>query len=607
MAGNNVDTLNDILTAVSDEEDITFRNESKKETDKAEGFADDTTGLTLFEFESLSAIKKILIDFGNFSGLRCNVDKTVLMQIGEIRLPSQEILDLGFTLVDKIKILGMEIDHSLTNLNGNFVGIHDSIKKTIGYWKRYNLTLPGRINVAKSLLVSLINYLGCFIMPEANTLNGIQKSIDDFVIDKLKVARNRLYLPVDVGGLGCFKLDEFLTAQQCVWVIRAARSCRDNWRVNLRIYSYGNALSFSWRNVDPNSNPVLFGLGKAWEKLRVNHDSTNENYRFATVLFNPMIFQGPGNKNTLTPAVLEAESDFSLCKKLSVLTVDECYGQYGFLTRAEFRIQLGIDLSLTGYANLGRAVNHFVNRLTVNRLNDGSATTLFSNIQLKKPGEKIRNMLVKRRKKPFDISTMPTVRTFFEITGVNYVGNEMFSKNLSLWSRSGFSNRQKTFFFKFYNNILGLNVRTSHFVPNGTRNCFFCSKDPVPQQNDETFLHLFHTCATTKNWQTTFIGRCLPELPALVAQDQKSLWFLGYLPDQFSISVFFSIMTFQYCIWEAKLKKKIPSFNSMFIQFIDLIKQTAAFNPDLRDDISKNNYTLCRILLGGRQGDQDDE
>ncbi len=59
MAGNNVaDTLNNIMTAVSDEEDITFRNESKKETDKAEGFADNTTGLTLFEYESLSAIKK---------------------------------------------------------------------------------------------------------------------------------------------------------------------------------------------------------------------------------------------------------------------------------------------------------------------------------------------------------------------------------------------------------------------------------------------------------------------------------------------------------------------------------------------------------------------
>ncbi len=92
---------------------ICFRNESKKETNKAEGFADDTTGLTLFEYDSLFAIKKILVDFGTFSGLQCNVDKTVLMQIGVIRQPSQAILDLGFTLVDKIKYLVWKsINHS---------------------------------------------------------------------------------------------------------------------------------------------------------------------------------------------------------------------------------------------------------------------------------------------------------------------------------------------------------------------------------------------------------------------------------------------------------------------------------------------------------------
>jgi hypothetical protein len=37
-------------------------------------------------------------------------------------------------------------------------------------------------------------------------------------------------------------------------------------------------------------------------------------------------------------------------------------------------------------------------------------------------------MLVKRRKKPFDISTMPTDKTFFEITGIPFVGNDMFAK-----------------------------------------------------------------------------------------------------------------------------------------------------------------------------------
>jgi hypothetical protein len=74
------------------EDDICFRNESNKETDKAEGFADDTTGLTLFELESLSTLKKILIDFGSFSGLQCNVDKTVLMQVGNRPAPPRKFL-----------------------------------------------------------------------------------------------------------------------------------------------------------------------------------------------------------------------------------------------------------------------------------------------------------------------------------------------------------------------------------------------------------------------------------------------------------------------------------------------------------------------------------
>jgi hypothetical protein len=144
---------------------LNFRNESNKETDKAEGFADDTTGLTIFELESLAALIRILIEFGLFSGLQCNVEKTVLMQIGNCRPPSDEILALGFTLVDEIKILGMKIDHAIENLDSNFVEIHESIKSTINYWKRYNLSMPGRINVAKSLLVSLLNYLGCFMQP----------------------------------------------------------------------------------------------------------------------------------------------------------------------------------------------------------------------------------------------------------------------------------------------------------------------------------------------------------------------------------------------------------------------------------------------------------
>ncbi len=70
---------------------LEFRNESGRETDKAEAFADDTTGLTILELESLSKLKKALFDFGEMSGLKCNVEKTVLMQVGNLIPPSNEI------------------------------------------------------------------------------------------------------------------------------------------------------------------------------------------------------------------------------------------------------------------------------------------------------------------------------------------------------------------------------------------------------------------------------------------------------------------------------------------------------------------------------------
>jgi hypothetical protein len=138
----------------------------------------------------------LLEEFGTFSGLKCNIEKTVLMQVGQKTAITPKIAALGFSFVESIKILGMDIDAEIVNLDSNFVRIATSIDKSISYWDRYNLTLPGRINVAKSLLVSLLNYLGCFLMPSRNIFKKIQTSIDDFTVGKLNVARHHITLPL---------------------------------------------------------------------------------------------------------------------------------------------------------------------------------------------------------------------------------------------------------------------------------------------------------------------------------------------------------------------------------------------------------------------------
>jgi len=584
-----------------------FRNESNRETDKAEAFADDTTGLSLFELESLRSLKKILSDFGAFSGLQCNVDKTVLMQVGLIEPPPAEITDLGFVHVNSIKILGMEIDQNLEFLDQNFVSIHEKIKKTISYWNRYNLTLPGRINIIKSLLISLVNHLGCFLMPKHHTLLGIQKSLDDFALGTLRVARNRICLPPESGGLGLFKLEEFLASQQCTWVIKADRSRRDNWRCDMYRSTFENCFSLSPRSVDPNLHPILHGLGLSFERIRVCHDSTNENYLHATVLQNPLIFCGPRDKRTLNPELLECEDDFVLCRKLANLTIDNCYGQNGLLTRVEFRLFFDINLTLSAYATLGRAVNHFVNRLSVNNLNDGTSVSIREELNIKKPGPKIRKLLAKRRRKPFDLGKQTTCTTFFRITGIAYIGNEDFSKIVSVWAWPGFTNRQKTFLFKFFSNILGLNTRTSHFGINVSRVCFFCSKKNPGIPNDETFIHLFYNCNTTRAWQAQFLTKCFPEFGLLPDNELKKLWFLGIYNDTIIPFIVGAMLSFQFCIWEHKLRKNVPSFHTLYNEFLSSFIDTCRHNNDVRLSGTVINYELCRTIFGARRGLPDGE
>jgi hypothetical protein len=64
----------------------------------------------------------------------------------------------------------------------------------------------------------------------------------------------------------------------------------------------------------------------------------------------------------------------------------------------------------------------------------------------------------------------------------------------SLWAKNYFSNQDRTFFFKLYNNTLGFNNAVAHFVQGHSPYCSFCDLTRSPGQNNETPLHLFFEC-----------------------------------------------------------------------------------------------------------------
>ena len=96
-----------------------FMHESRGETAKNESLADDNTTLMMLEEPGLCALRDILDNFGNISGLRCNYEKTVIVPIGNTTIIPQNLY--GFVIDSKVKLLGMEISNNFDNVDDIFI------------------------------------------------------------------------------------------------------------------------------------------------------------------------------------------------------------------------------------------------------------------------------------------------------------------------------------------------------------------------------------------------------------------------------------------------------------------------------------------------------
>ena len=122
------------------------------------------------------------------------------MRIGDRRPLSNEIKELGFSEADSIKILGLEIDYDLNCLSTCHDLTIQKIAKISNFWKHINLSLPGRINIIKTLMLSQISYLGCIITPTEAQFNLANNIIESFARKNLNISKERLYLPAELGG-----------------------------------------------------------------------------------------------------------------------------------------------------------------------------------------------------------------------------------------------------------------------------------------------------------------------------------------------------------------------------------------------------------------------
>jgi hypothetical protein len=164
-------------------------------------------------------------------GLECNLDRSNIIQFCN---DNEKIDNTGFTDCDSITVLRTFLHKSdETTIAINNDNIDRKIGNQINFWRRFNLSLPGRIEIAKSMLYSQLNYLGSFLNFSVANYNRSQGLIFNFVQGNLRFSDDKILKKTNLGGLGLFKVKLVLDAQKCGWVLRANKNPVGNWKIDL--------------------------------------------------------------------------------------------------------------------------------------------------------------------------------------------------------------------------------------------------------------------------------------------------------------------------------------------------------------------------------------
>jgi hypothetical protein len=212
---------------------------------KVFAFADDCNLICKLNNSSLRRLKTILDEFEKLSGLECNTEKTNLIRLGDPvpnlnAGPELEEIETDFKIVQSMRILGMKMSNNTKeDVKTNAEFITRKIIDQISLWSRFNLSLPGRIAIAKTMLYSQVNFLGCFLPFEKQTILQWEEMIRKFVSGNLNVSAKRCYLPAAEGGLGLVLVNVHLDAQRCRWVLLCKDNIDSDWKLHLNKI-YGN-------------------------------------------------------------------------------------------------------------------------------------------------------------------------------------------------------------------------------------------------------------------------------------------------------------------------------------------------------------------------------
>ena len=163
--------------------------------------------------QSADNLLKVLNDFGLCSDLKLNKSKLEACYLGT---SSPTEFHINVDIKSCIEILRIFFScNKKEAAKLNFESILDSLKKKLNLWRWRNLTVLGRIQIAKTFAISKFLYRAS----QLPLLNEIIKSANKIIFDfmwkgKDKVKRHALINNSENGGLNMIHLESLIQAQK---------------------------------------------------------------------------------------------------------------------------------------------------------------------------------------------------------------------------------------------------------------------------------------------------------------------------------------------------------------------------------------------------------
>ena len=185
--------------------------DSKTNSLKITQMADDTT-LFLNSKDEISLALNLIEIYGTLSGLKLNRNKTEGIWLGKLKNTKDKFENVNWTKT-VVKSLGVYFGLNREECKKlNTAKIIDKSDKTLNLWKRRNLTMIGRINIIKSLILPNVTYAATMSILCKDFISKFKKIIYNFIWDgkQEKVKRTTLSTNYEDGGLKMTDIDKYI-------------------------------------------------------------------------------------------------------------------------------------------------------------------------------------------------------------------------------------------------------------------------------------------------------------------------------------------------------------------------------------------------------------